>query len=210
MLAMRLRGTPRTASASRARRGGRKKTSLMEQFAFKMVGKKALTCVCVVHAISSELTPYSIARTPSASILPALGPKAAQAPAIIQPFKGTPGDPERKGGKMKDAPMMCTLSMQSDSSSTRNLTWPLVSRFVLARKLVRKGNWPTLYCTPSFFRSCSVFPTHATSGGSCCSSRAHAPSGCTQPLRSPLFRLVHKHRPEQVVLVTVTRRARVG
>ena len=48
-------------------------------------------------------------------------------------------------GSFDDPPMVCTPRMQSVSSSTRNLTWPSVSRFVLARELARNGNWPTLY-----------------------------------------------------------------
>lgn len=59
---------------------------------------------------------------------------------------------------------MCTPSTRSVSSSAMNFTCPSVSRLVLARELAANGNLPTLYFTPAAFSSCSVLPTHATSG----------------------------------------------
>lgn len=62
------------------------------------------------------------------------------------------------------APMMCTPNILSVSFSVTIFTKPSVSRFVFARELAEKLNFPTLYCTPAALSSCSVLPTQDTSG----------------------------------------------
>ena len=53
-------------------------------------GEKKLTCACVVRAMSSELAPYSSARTPSAIISPAFGP-------AIKEYKNEPESTATQG-----------------------------------------------------------------------------------------------------------------
>jgi len=163
MLAMRLRGTPRTASASRARRGGRKKTSLMEQFRGQD-GRGESTYMwrasCVRYLLNSRH--IRSLGTPSAIISPALGPKAAR-----QRSFSLQGDPRnaREGGKTKDAPMMCTPEYAVRLLLDEELDLALGVQVRLgARSWRGRGTGRPYTARPSFFRSCSVFPTHATSG----------------------------------------------
>jgi hypothetical protein len=150
-LATQLPGMPQITLATEARNQCRKRRR-----------KKKLTCAWVVRAMSSELAPYSSARTPSAIISPAFGPTNASHTHTASQLALVPATPNRETHKY--SPIICTPRMRSVSSSTKNLTWPSVSRFVLAREFARNGKRPTLYRTPCSFKSFSVFPTHATSG----------------------------------------------
>ena len=81
-----LPGMPRTALASREgisiNQGATTRCDVR--------GKILLTCACVVRAMSSELAPYSSARTPSAIISPAFGP-------AIKEYKNEPESTATQG-----------------------------------------------------------------------------------------------------------------
>lgn len=102
---------------------------------FNHILLKILTgCAWHVLATSSALAPYSIARTASLINSPAT------------------------------EPIICTPNNLSVFLSANTLTKPSVSRFVFALEFAKCGNFPTLYSTPSFFKSSSVLPTQPTSG----------------------------------------------
>merc|ERR1719370_1522715 len=92
--------------------------------------KASLQVGCAWHtrAISSQEAPYSIARAASLIISPAPGP-IIWAPRSLSVFL-----------------------------SPRILTRPSVSLLDLALLFAAKGNFPTLYSTPSLLRSSSFLP----------------------------------------------------
>ena len=119
------------------------------------------------RAISSQEAPYSMAKAASLINSPAPWIQVSIMKLLLRCIcisfeSNNPYLPINFASKQLTGPIMCAPISLSVFLSANTLTNPSVSLFVFALLLAAKGNLPTVYSTPSDFRSSSDFPTHAT------------------------------------------------